>query len=84
MLKFSDNIIRTPLEEVFVIRTSEEMLKQEEASSHMWELERFNIFSENNTKSYKIKSLYKTLVRDLKIGESIYTEAGKFIAYRVE
>jgi len=83
MSKFSDNIIRTSLEEVFVIRTSEEMLKREEASSHMWELARFNIFSENNTKSYKIKSLYKTLVRDLKIGENIYTEKGKFIAYRV-
>ena len=83
MLKFSDNIIRASLEEVFVIRTSEEMLKQEEANSHMWELVHFNIFSEDNTKSYKIKSLYKTLVRDLKIGESIYTETGKFIAYRV-
>ena len=84
MLKFSDNIIRTPLEEVFVIRTSEEMLKQEEASSHMWELVHFNIFSEKNIKSYKIKSLYKTLVRDLKIGENIYTSTGKFIAYRVD
>ena len=84
MLKFSDNIIRTPLEEVFVIRTFEEMLEQEEVNSHMWELERFNIFSENNTKSYKVKSLYKTLVRDLKIGENIYTDTGKFIAYRVD
>ena len=83
MLKFSDNIIRTSLEEVFVIRTFEEMLNREEASSHMWELKHFNIFSENNIKSYKIKSLYKTLVRDLKIGENIYTGAGKFIAYRV-
>ena len=84
MSKFSDNIIRTSLEEVFVIRTFEDMLNREEANSNMWELARFNIFSENNTKSYKIKSLYKTLVRDLKIGESIYTETGKFIAHRVE
>ena len=36
MSKFSDNIIRTSLEEVFVIRTFEEMLNREEANSHMW------------------------------------------------
>ena len=84
MSKFSHNIIRTSLEEVFVIRTFEEMLNREEASSHMWELARFNIFSENATKSYKIKSLYKISVRDLKIGENIYTDTGKFIAYRIE
>jgi hypothetical protein len=75
-MKFSDNIERTSLEEVFVIRTSEEMEAREEYNSNLWDLERENFLKKGN-------NLYQTVVRDLKIGESIYSKSGKLIAYRV-
>ena len=74
-MKFSDNIERTSLEEVFVIRTSKEMEAREEYNSNLWDLERENFLKKGN-------NIYKTVIRDVKIGESIYTKAGKFIAYR--
>jgi hypothetical protein len=51
------------------------MEAREEYNSHLWDL----------VKSYpKGINLYKIPIRDLKIGENIYTKDGKFIAYRVE
>lgn len=76
-MKFSDNIKRTNLEEVFVIRTSEEMEAREEYNSNLWDLERENFLKKGN-------NIYQTVVRDVKIGESIYTKSGRYIAYRSE
>lgn len=60
---------------VYVKRTADEMEAREEYNSHLWDL----------VKSYpKGINLYKIPIRDLKIGENIYTKDGKFIAYRVE
>lgn len=75
IMKFSDNIERTSLEDVFVIRTSKEMEAREEFNSNLWELEREDFLK-------KGQNIYKTVVRDVKIGESIYTKSGRFIAYR--
>ena len=75
-MKFSDNIIRKSLDVVHVIRTTAEMEAREEFNSNLWNIEHENI-SEG-------KNLYSTPVRDVKIGESIYTKDAKFIAYRVE
>lgn len=74
-MKFSDNIIREPLEIVFVIRTEQEMMAREEANSNLWELEREDFLKKGN-------NIYAIPVRDLKIGESIYFKDGKFLAYR--
>lgn len=76
-MKFSDNIERTALEQVFVIRTQKEMEAREEYDSNLWDIERENFLKNGN-------NLYSTPARDVKIGESIYTKAGKFIAYRSE
>ena len=75
-MKFSDKIERTALDEVFVIRTEKEMEAREEYNSNLWELHSSGLQKGNN--------MYKTVVRDVKIGESIYNKAGKEIAYRVE
>jgi hypothetical protein len=74
-MKFSDNIIRNNLDTVFVIRTEQEMQEREEANSNLWELQRENFLKKGN-------NIYSIPVRDLKIGESIYTKDGKFISYR--
>ena len=74
-MKFADNIVRTSLEEVYVIRTSEEMEARDEYNSTLWALERKNFLKNGN-------NIYKTVVRDSKIGESIYTKNGKYITYR--
>lgn len=76
-MKFSDNIERTSLEEVFVIRTKKEMEAREESNSNLWELQRENFLKKGN-------NLYQTVVRDVKVSESIYNKAGRFVAYRVE
>ena len=47
-MKFSDNIERTNLEEVFVIRKSEEMEAREEYNSNLWDLERRNFLKKGN------------------------------------
>lgn len=75
-MKFSDKIERTSLDEVFVIRTEKEMEAREEYNSNLWELHRSGLRKGNN--------IYKTVVRDVKVGENIYNKAGKTIAYRVE
>lgn len=75
-MKFSDNIERTCLEEVFVIRTEREMEAREEFKSNLWELYRSGLKRGNN--------MYKTVVRDVKLGENIYNRACRIIAYRVE
>jgi len=75
-MKFSDKIERASLDEVFVIRTEKEMEARKEYNSNLWELHRTGLQKGNN--------IYKTVVRDVKIGENIYTKAGKTIAYRVE
>lgn len=74
-MKFSDNIERTSLEEVYVIRTEKEMEAREEFNSNLWELQRSGLQKGNN--------IYKTVVRDVKVGENIYNKAGRTIAYRV-
>ena len=76
-MKFSDNIERTSLEEVFVIRTAKEMEAREEFNSNLWDLVRENFLKKGN-------NIYKTVVRDVKISESIYTKNGKYIAYRLK
>ena len=76
-MKFSDNIERTSLEEVFVIRTEKEMEAREEFNSNLWELQRSSGLQKGN-------NIYKTVVRDVKVGENIYNKAGRTIAYRVE
>lgn len=75
-MKFSDKIERTSLDEVFVIRTEKEMEAREEYNSNLWELHRSGLQKGHN--------MYKTVVRDVKVGENIYNKAGKTIAYRVE
>ena len=74
-MKFSDKIERTSLDEVFVIRTEKEMEAREEYNSNLWEL---------HSVLQKGYNLYQTVVRDVKVGENIYTQDGKTIAYRVE
>lgn len=77
-MKFTDNITRQDLDTVFVIRTQkemEEMEEREEFNSNLWELQRED-FLKNGSNIYSIPA------RDLKIGESIYTKDGRFIAYR--
>jgi hypothetical protein len=75
-MKFSDNIIRKGLDVVHVIRTTAEMEAREEFNSNLWDIEHENILAGKN--------LYSTPARDVKIGERIYTESAKYIAYRVE
>lgn len=75
-MKFSDNIIRKNLDIVHVIRTTSEMEAREEYNSNLWDIERENFLNGKN--------LYSTPARDVKVGESIYTENAKYIAYRVE
>ena len=74
-MKFSDNIERASLEEVFVVRTAKEMEAREEYNSNLWDLQRKNFIKKGN-------NIYKTVSRDIKIGESIYTKNGRLIAYR--
>jgi prolyl oligopeptidase PreP (S9A serine peptidase family) len=74
-MKFSDNIVRNQLDTVFVIRTEKEMEEREEFNSNLWELQRENFLKEGN-------NIYSIPVRDLKVGESIYTKDGRFISYR--
>jgi len=75
-MKFSDHVERTSLDEVFVIRTEEEMMAREESNSNLWELHRSGLRKGHN--------IYKTVVRDVKVGENIYNASGKTIAYRIE
>lgn len=74
-MKFSDNAERTSLEEVLVIRTSDDMNSREEANSNLWGFKR-----SLDTKKY----LYYIPARDLRIGESIFDLNGNHIAYRTE
>ena len=76
-MNFSDKIQRDSLEEVFVIRTEEEMNLRDESNSNLWNLERENFLKKGN-------NIYKTVARDVKFGESIYDKFGKYIAYRVD
>lgn len=57
------------------LRLSNEMDEREEFNSNLWELERENFLKKGN-------NIYSIPVRDLKVGESIYTKDGKFISYR--
>jgi hypothetical protein len=75
-MKFSDNIERNSLDEVYVIRTEKEMKAREESNSNLWDLIRENFLKKGN-------HLYKTVVRDVKIAENIYSKTGRLIAYRV-
>ena len=75
-MKFSDNTIREPFSEIFVIRTQNEMETRDEYNSNLWDLFRKNFLKKGN-------NLYRTVARDCKIGESIYTQTGNFVAYRV-
>ena len=74
-MEFSDKIVRTSLEEVFVIRALKEMEVRDEYDSNLWELELENFLKKGN-------NIYKTAVRDIKIGENIYSKFGRFVAYR--
>lgn len=76
-MKFSDKLDRDQLDEVYVIRTENEMMAREESNSNLWDLERENFLKKGN-------NLYKTVIRDVKIGESIYSKYGKLITYRVD
>lgn len=76
-MKFEDNIIRASLEVVHVIRTEEEMQAREEYNSHLWDTEREDFPKRG-------ENLYSTPVRDVKIGEAIYSSSGKYITYRSE
>lgn len=76
-MNFSDKLTRNQLDEVFVIRTEEEMTAREESNSNLWGLERENFLKKGN-------NLYQTVVRDVKIGENIYTKQGRLVAYRVD
>lgn len=74
-MEFSDNIIREDLDTVFVLRTEPEMQASKEYNSNIWDLERENFLTRG-------QNIYSVPVRALKIGESIYTKHGKFVAYR--
>lgn len=74
-MEFADNTIREATEEVFVIRTETEMEAREEFNSLAWDIERVNFLR-------KGQHLYQTLTRDVKIGEKIYTKAGRYLTYR--
>jgi len=77
-MKFSDNIERTYLEEVYVYRTEQEMESRDEYNSNLWNIQKANI------EGKKEFHLYKTVVRDLRIGESFYNKAGNVeVSYRV-
>jgi hypothetical protein len=73
-MKFSDNIIREPLDEVFVKRSEIQMDTREESNSNLVDVQEYDVEAGVN--------LYQVPVRDVKIGESIYDERGKFVAYR--
>jgi hypothetical protein len=73
-MKFSDNIIREPLDEVFVKRSEVQMDAREESNSNLVDVQEYDVEAGVN--------LYQVPVRDVKIGESIYDERGKFVAYR--
>ena len=75
-MKFSDNLERTSLEEIFVIRTANEMEAREESNSNLWEIHRKKFLKKGN-------NIYQTVCRDVKISESIYTKNGRIICYRV-
>lgn len=53
------------------------MEAREEYNSNLWEVQRYDFLKKGN-------NLYKTVVRDVKIAESIYNKAGRFVAYRFE
>lgn len=74
-MKFSDNIERASLEEVFVIRTTEDMNSREEVNSNLWDLKR-SLGNKN--------FIFSIPARDLRIGETIVNWKGNFIAYRTE
>ena len=76
-MKFSDKIERNSLDEVYVVRTEKEMEAREEYNSNLWELHRENFLKKGN-------NIYQTVVRDVKVGESIYNAAARTIAYRVD
>lgn len=71
-MKFSDNIIRENLDIVFVIRTEQEMMAREESNSNLWDI----------VQDGRYRNLYSVPVRDVKIGEDIFSERGTFVAYR--
>jgi hypothetical protein len=79
-MKFSDNIVRDPLDIVFVKRSESEMESREEYDSNLWEIEKSNLDFDKETGT-KVH-LYSTPARDIKVGENIYTNLGEFVAYR--
>ncbi len=79
-MKFSDNIIRENSDIVFVIRTDAEMEARDEYNSNLWGIEKCI----GKDKAGRKVWLFSTPARDVKIGESIYDEQGKFEAYRSE
>lgn len=80
-MKFSDHIERTNLELVYVLRTRNDMNSREEADALLFDVEKFNI---KKTKKDGWLNLFSTPVRDVRIGESLYDETGKYITYRTE
>ena len=72
-MNFSDKIIRSSLDVVFVKRSDEEMEVREEYHSNLWDIEK---------KLGKGVYLYSVPARDVKIGENIYNEKGEFVSYR--
>lgn len=78
-MKFADNIIREPLDKVFVKRTEKAFSVRPEYNSNLWEIEK-HVITRTNT-GYPI-NLYTTPARDVKIGENIYNEDGTFLTYR--
>ena len=76
-MKFSDKIERNSLDEIYVIRTEEEMEAREEFNSNLWDLKRKNFLKKGN-------NLYQTVVRDVKHAEMIYSRSGHYIAYRID
>ena len=81
-MKFSDNLIRNSLREVYVKDSAKRFATRDEFGSNLWDIEKENIAFDKHLHS-KIH-LYKVPARAVRIGESIYDKTGKFEAYRSE
>lgn len=75
-MRFTDNVERDLLSEVYVVRTEQEMEAREEFHSLLWEVEIYDFSPDGR--------LYQTVARDVKVGELIYTKEGRYIGYRAE
>ena len=76
-MKFSNKQDYSLLDEVYVIRTEKEMQSRDEYNSNLWEYVKMI-----NPKKGLI--LYKTVVRDVKVSETIHDRNGRNLGYRVE